>query len=521
MKILILFVFALISTQARSSDPAITLMEKGLHAHEGLVDFILSHPCEMGMSSSCEGPLSSKDLSKLKELLISLEEWRKLSFDGIIPMATLKVELESKVEAGEKFSLTQSGKVLHITLANDEESQNFVKQARRGIATTLLLYDSYFRLAQTLSKATKLRNILEYDLPQEGTILTRTYSLASDEVLWKKTTFAVEFISKEQKIRTTSLNDEEKFFEQFIMNSFVGQRMAKDDLDFRARNALFLARQVSQSQFFEGINRLIASLSQLFGNTAGTVQTRDGKLKHLTKDAKAMAALKAKLRPLDVLLEKTPMRLTDKFIPGFYGHVAIWLGQPEELEAMEVSYQGRMIPLLSHPDVLPHLEKMSQGKLIVEALRLPGVTMNTMEHFMDIDDLVILEAPPMDPLLQAQHLLKTFQQVGKPYDFNFDVETDREIVCSELVYTVFTEITWPVSVSVGRYTINPDQVAWKAVDSCFNPVLMYHDGKAVTTNLKQELKRLLELPGGISYKPQGTCFEFASFSRFDHPPEGE
>ena len=28
----------------------------------------------------------------------------------------------------------------------------------------------------------------------------------------------------------------------------------------------------------------------------------------------------------DILLEKTPFRLTDKLIPGYWGHAAVWIG---------------------------------------------------------------------------------------------------------------------------------------------------------------------------------------------------
>jgi hypothetical protein len=33
--------------------------------------------------------------------------------------------------------------------------------------------------------------------------------------------------------------------------------------------------------------------------------------------------------------------------------------------------------------------------------------------------------------------------LGKEYDFNFNVETDEDVVCSELAYTVFKNIDWP------------------------------------------------------------------------------
>ena len=42
---------------------------------------------------------------------------------------------------------------------------------------------------------------------------------------------------------------------------------------------------------------------------------------------KSLQEVKQELRPFDILFEKTPFRLTDKFIPGHFGHVAIYIGQ--------------------------------------------------------------------------------------------------------------------------------------------------------------------------------------------------
>jgi hypothetical protein len=515
-KMFLLCALLFVSNVALASDAARKLMEKGLGTHEGLTDFITTHACELGTDKTCDRPLSSDDIGQLKNLLRSLEEWRRLAFEGIVPMATLVVQSPHEIIRGETFSLKEtdrynpqtrkSEKFLTITLnPNEAESKNFLQNARIGLATTLLLYDSYFRLARAVEDASKLRSIIQYDLPDEGPFLSKTYALASDQDLWIKTTQALQFDLVTRKLITNRNSEDEQYFERYILNSFVANRMANDEVDYRLMTALFMNRQTAQGEFFEGLNRFVGALSKLFGNSAGQVQTRDGKLKVLTRDPQELSKIKSHLGPLDILLEKTPMRLTDKFIPGFYGHVAIWLGEEHDLSHFQVLHHGQLIPLLSHPDVTPHLETLSQGKLILEALRIPGVTVNTLEHFMDIDDLVILKAPSMNDELMANYLLKAFQQIGKPYDFNFDVTTEREIVCSELVYTVYSQMSWPTSRSLGRDTINPDQVAWKAVDSCFEPVLMYHDGKSIEINLKQELRRLLELPGGIRYSPQGRC----------------
>ena len=51
-----------------------------------------------------------------------------------------------------------------------------------------------------------------------------------------------------------------------------------------------------------------------------------------------------------------------------------------------------------------------------------------------------------------------FAQVGKTYDFNFDVETTDKLVCSELLYQSFGDVNWPTEPYIGRTTISPDNV---------------------------------------------------------------
>lgn len=489
---------------------ALTAMEEGLKVNEALLDFLQEHPCELGMEKDCQRPMSSQDIGTMKELLQDLGEWKRYAFEEILPQTdvlkgksfVLKKGDAHKVQ--EKFRL--GGSYLEITYnPEDPESRKFAQNVRSTTVTTLLLYDHFFRLAEILSKAKKIRSILTYDMPEDGNVIHETYAMAMDEKTWEGTQKGVDFLKEEEKLRgIVTQTSAENYFDQYLEKSFTGKRMEEKDFAFRMRTVLFLDRISSQTRFLEAIERLVGRISQIFGNTVGRVQTRDGKMKALTKSPEVMKSMKKRLRPLDIFFEKTPFRLTDKFIPGYFGHVAIWLGTPEELLEMTVFYEGKVIPLLNHPTVLPYLERMSRGELVVEALREPGVTMNTLEHFLDVDDFLVVRSTNKG-LTPAEHILRALEQVGKPYDFNFDVETERAIVCSELVYTVFNDLEWPLDQSMGRYTISPDHVAWRSMDYCFAPQLMYVDGKEIQTNMSAELKRLLELPGGISYRPVGGC----------------
>ena len=136
---------------------------------------------------------------------------------------------------------------------------------------------------------------------------------------------------------------------------------------------------------------------------------------------------------------------------------------------------------------------IEQNRGVLEALR-PGVELNTFEHFLNIDDLAVIRAKSLNDKQKRAYLLNAFKQIGKAYDFNFNVETHREIVCSELAFVVFDDFEWPVEKSVGRFTVSPDHIAVKAIgnDAPLKPLLIYHDGKKLPPQyLQHNLRSLL------------------------------
>ncbi len=218
--------------------------------------------------------------------------------------------------------------------------------------------------------------------------------------------------------------------------------------------------------------------SQGFGNAVGSVQFRRGQLYN---EATTEAALATVLQPGDILLEKTPFRLTDRFIPGHYGHVAIWLGSGAEVRAI----------LGNDPLLALHQRQLDAGAGVCEALR-DGVQLNSLAHFLDVDDVAVLRLNGMDAVTRAGILRRALRQLGKAYDFNFDVETADRIVCSEIVYQVFTSIDWPTAKSLGRSTISPDQVARRALPGGpLSVVDIWHDGARIPGDPSAAMVRFL------------------------------
>lgn len=219
--------------------------------------------------------------------------------------------------------------------------------------------------------------------------------------------------------------------------------------------------------------------SLLFGNTIGLVETRRGKLHARQEVAQHVAK---NLRAGDILVEKTPFRLTDVFIPGHWGHAAIWVGSEAEL---------RELGIWEHPAVRPHQAAIRSGHGVVEALR-SGVEMNTLDHFLNVDDLGLLRHGTRDAARQAEIVLDTLRQVGKAYDFNFDAETTHRVFCSKLVYLAYGDLDWPTSRLLGRVTVSPDNIAVRATgDGPLDVVLLYRDGEPVEEAPRLAMARLL------------------------------
>jgi hypothetical protein len=226
-----------------------------------------------------------------------------------------------------------------------------------------------------------------------------------------------------------------------INTNKIANDLARGRTDFKI--AVYGLRDAVVSLF----NKITNFLSAFFGNAAGSIRWRTG---YLNDNAPAIELAKSTLRPMDILLEKSPFALTDKFIPGHYGHVAIYLGTKTQLES---------IGMWDHPSIIPYHDDIEAGNTILEAIR-PGVHLNSIEGFMNIDEYTIVrKTDGLDSSDRVyEEITRGIDQLGKEYDFNFDISTLDKIVCSELVYIVFGHVTWPTAYRLGRPTITPDDI---------------------------------------------------------------
>lgn len=337
-----------------------------------------------------------------------------------------------------------------------------------SLAAALVMYDNYLLTATLFEGDPKLRQLLN-----EG---DRSYLVDKAELL--KVAISYNSTTKRARVRRAM-----RFYEKAMaegepphVNQYLATLIDQSpsyDMVRKWSPLSVLTRKlgtlenITVDSFATLEHEGVSLFSMLFGNAVGLVETRKGKL-YERKDV--YAELQTTLKSGDILLEKTPFRLTDKLIPGYWGHAAVWVGTEQEL---------RELGIWDHPLVLRYHDHIKNGNLVVEALR-SGVEMNPLKGFLNIDSIGVLRRAGLSAQDRKQIVLQALRQVGKSYDFNFDVESLEKVYCSKLIYLAYHGVDWPVKRSFGRTTFTPDDVASNVFSQdSLQLISFYHDGQKV------------------------------------------
>jgi hypothetical protein len=454
--------------------------------------------------------LKASDINYLNYAANRYKDLRETLLEGIArfaPLTNENVELiindsspsifHQKKKVRQLFG-GKSKEIIQIN-PNDESGQSVIKKVKLGLTFALLLYDNYLVAVAPFEEHNKLRYIINesgIDPEVEGylRVVSESYT---DRKKMQRLIKAIEFISKiEQwesdhpKSDLVQSDPDNQYLNMMIYGSPSYAEIRKNS-SLETKSMFSINRINIFKNKIEDNIRLISSdatnqVSKMFGNAAGIIVARRGKLDELPKEKQS--EIIANLQPLDILLEKAPFRLTDYLIPGYWSHVALWSGTEEELsklgvwdELPAIYNEAKETYHYSGPDFQ---DAIRNGHMVIEALR-PGVQINTLQHFLNIDDLGVIRYNDLTLENKRSYLLNTFAQIGKSYDFNFDVESKNEIVCSELIYVSFDDLDWNTTKTVGRYTISPDNVAQNLAYDSFDAIILYLDGVEVADKINE------------------------------------
>lgn len=354
-----------------------------------------------------------------------------------------------------------------------------------SLSAALVLYDNYLLAISLYQEEPRLRMLLNnkdvgYGIDY-GELNRVSMAYASEEIRSRVRRGIAYYEEAIGAVRARLAEDRYLLFLDQLITQSPSYSMTRrfSPLGYLARKIEFYAPFSVETLLRlkdEGVNMT----SMLFGNTVGLVESRRGKL-HDREDV--AAALAGALRAGDILVERTPFRLTNSFIPGRWGHAALWLGSEAELRALGI---------WDDPVVQPHQAAIRTGRQVIEALR-SGVELNPLGDFLNVDDVVVLRHASQKPEEQARAIVQALRQAGKRYDFNFDVETRDRLGCAELLYHAYGNVEWPTHRQLGRAVIIPDDIAARALGG--GPLVvveLYEDGTRVSGDPGQALIRMMQ-----------------------------
>lgn len=157
--------------------------------------------------------------------------------------------------------------------------------------------------------------------------------------------------------------------------------------------------------------------------------------------------LDALLRPGDVLVTRHDQVLTNLFLPGFWPHVALYVGSPTERDARGIVVDDE------------RRKRWTGACVVLEALK-DGARFRPLSETLAVDHVLVLR-PKLDDKDIEHGIARACRHEGKPYNFDFDFFNADRVVCTEVVYRGFDGIgglQFPMTMRGGRPTLSAEDI---------------------------------------------------------------
>ena len=135
------------------------------------------------------------------------------------------------------------------------------------------------------------------------------------------------------------------------------------------------------------------------------------------------------IQPGDILIIKANGYRATGHLPGTWSQLALFVGTTGQLEQTALDQDIRVqrhVEKLSAPDA-------SGNHPAVISVDGTGVRLTSLERTISEADSVAVLRPKLRPVQRLEMVARAFEQVGKPYDYEFDFAHTDKLLCSELV----------------------------------------------------------------------------------------
>ncbi|MGJ8672949.1 YiiX/YebB-like N1pC/P60 family cysteine hydrolase [Rubritalea sp.] len=226
----------------------------------------------------------------------------------------------------------------------------------------------------------------------------------------------------------------------------------------------YLKRQLQYRVFsfrrrqHSGFRKVMFQLFRVGGNViAETKQPQLALKKQKRVTPRVLAKAWSILQPGDVIVTRHDEALSNLFLPGYWPHVALYVGSVEQRKEMGINPVGE------------------EGANVVEAKK-DGVKLRAHTETLAVDAFVILR-PQLDSETIAKAVRSALSHVGKRYDFVFDFRQSDRLACTELVYRAYQAgagVDFELEEHSGRLCLPAESLMNQGVEmNIFEPVALY------------------------------------------------
>jgi len=206
--------------------------------------------------------------------------------------------------------------------------------------------------------------------------------------------------------------------------------------------------------------------------------------------ARQVEEMGKRLQPGDIIFERHEWFLSNLGLPGFWTHVALYIGTPAERRRLfndpevkgwvaslgiadgdfEALLRQRYLTAYSR-SLIP--KEQGHPARILEAIS-EGVSFTSLEYTGSADSIAVIR-PRLSKRDKAHAIMRAFYYSGRPYDFNFDFETDAALVCSELIFKAYEPggamkgMRLPVTEVMGRKVSTPNNMVRQFAEQSGSP----------------------------------------------------
>ena len=207
-----------------------------------------------------------------------------------------------------------------------------------------------------------------------------------------------------------------------------------------------------------GYRKVMFQLFRMGGNVvAETKQPQLALKKQKRVTPRVLAKAWSVLQPGDVIVTRHDEALSNLFLPGFWPHVAMYVGSLDQRAELGIESVGE------------------EGANVVEAKK-DGVKLRALTETLAVDAFAVLR-PKLDQPQIAEVIQSALSHVGKRYDFVFDFRQSDRLACTEVIYRSYQSaagVDFQLEEHSGRLCLPAESLMNQGVVmGMFEPVALY------------------------------------------------